>query len=523
MNSPSSKFNLLWLFLAGILSMFAFAPYHKSIFIIISLLILLWIYEESLSKSRKMHLYLGIACFAMGYFSAQLYWIFYSLNYIIKTGFIVAVIAQFAFSAVMAFFIGLAFFIFGHVRTKSIEVNYLFLFPSCWVLGEWLRGWVLTGFPWCDIGYTQISNHLLSGYFPVLGIYGVSWLTLSVIGFLFIVIYKRQNLLGNAPQITRGLRLSIVYFMLLAIIGYGLNNQQYTKPYGKQIKVALVQGNIDQETKWDSSKFLRNLDMYAKIIARTKADLIILPETAFPIFENNLPPYYLHDITALAKANGAELVIGMPQIINSAGDYASAAVEVSKPGHPYYAKTHLVPFGEFTPFPQLWGGLYHLFGLPMVGFSGGGLNQAPFVLANQKIAFNICYENGFANELVARAANATIMANISDMVWFGNTHAKDEHLQLSQARALENQRYFIQGTNTGSSAIIKPNGEIQSRLPDFESGVLIDYVQGVIGTTPYQRYANYPVIGGILFLLLLAIMVKIVLFYRHKYKHSHQV
>lgn len=523
MSNLSSKFNLLWLFLAGILSMFAFAPYHKSIFIIISILMLLWVYETSLSKNRKIYLHLGIACFAMGYFSAQLYWIFYSLNYIINTGFIIAVIAQLAFSVVMAFFISLAFFIFDYFRTKSLEINYLFIFPSCWVLGEWLRGWVLTGFPWCDVGYTQVGNYLLNGYFPVLGIYGVSWLTLSVIGFLFIVIYQRQNLLGNAPQITRSLRLSIVYFMLLAIIGYGLNNQQYTKPYGKQIKVALIQGNIDQETKWDSRKFLRNLDMYAKAIARTKADLIILPETAFPIFEDNLPPYYLNDITALAKANGAELVIGMPQIINAAGDYASAAVEVSKAGHPYYAKTHLVPFGEFTPLPQLWGGLYRLFGLPMVGFSGGSLNQKPFILANQKIAFNICYENGFASELVGRAANSTIMANISDLVWFGNTHAKDEHLQLSQARALENQRYFIQGTNTGSSAIIKPNGEIQSRLPDFESGVLIDYVQGVIGTTPYQRYANYPIIGGIFFLLFLIIMVKCISLYRAKHKRHSRV
>lgn len=516
MNNISSKLAPLWLFLAGILSMLAFAPFHKSIFIIISLLILLWVYEELLVQRKKRYLYLGVVCFGMGYFTAQLYWIFYSLNYIIQTGIIVAIISQLAFSGVMAFFIVLSFFLFSYVRTKSTEINYLFIFPSCWVLGEWLRGWVLTGFPWCDIGYSQVSNTLLSGYFPVLGIYGVSWITLSVIGFLFIVIRKRQNLLGNAPQITRAQRLSIVYFMLLALIGYSLNNKQYTEPYGRQIKVALIQGNIDQETKWDSRKFLRNLDMYARAIARTKADLIILPETAFPIFESNLPPYYLNDITALAKANGAELVIGMPQIINDDGDYASAAVDVSKPGHPYYAKTHLVPFGEFTPLAGVWGGLYRLFGLPMVGFSAGKLDQAPFVLASQKIAFNICYENGFANELVSRASNSTIMANISDLVWFGNTHAKNEHLQLSQARALENQRYFIQSTNTGSSAIIKPSGEIQSRLPDYESGVLIDYVQGRIGTTPYQHYTNYPIICGVLLLLILAAIIRAITFYRRR-------
>ena len=152
----------------------------------------------------------------------------------------------------------------------------------------------------------------------------------------------------------------------------------------------------------------------------------------------------------------------------------------------------------------------------MTGFSPGSYDQAPLTLANQKLAFNICYENGFGSELINSAAQSTLMVNLSDMVWFGDTIAEDQHLQISQARALENQRYFIQATSTGLTAIINSNGQVVTKLPDFEKNILQDYVQGRVGVTPYQRYGNYPII--ILSLMILGIAGLIRLFTARRMK-----
>lgn len=500
--------NYLFLMVAGAISVLAFAPFNRGLFIIISLFALLWFSADCLGDKTSRRLLVGGAAFAGGYFLAQLYWIFYSLYFIIHTGMIVAILSQVAFSGVMAIFTVLSLWLFRKTASKSLEFNYLFLFPSCWVLGEWLRGWIFTGFPWCDIGYTQVSNFLLTGFYPLIGNYGVSWLMLSIIGFLFIVVHNRQQILGSSPQIRRPQRLAIVYFMLLAISGYYLHDRQYTENYGKPTKVALVQGNISQSEKWDEYNFINNLNVYIDLIGKSKADLIILPETAIAALINDLPPHYLDDLVKLAKANNAQLVIGMPRVIDAQGNYVNSASVVSESGMPYYAKSHLVPFGEYIPLRHWFGNFYKFFNLPMVGFSADTHYQSPLVLANQKIAFNICYENGFASELLAPAREATLMANISDMVWYGNSIAKDEHLQISQARALENQRYFIQDTNTGNTAIINPAGQIQSRLPSFTRQVLIDYVQGRIGVTPYQKYGNYPLVILLIVCVLFALFLR---------------
>jgi apolipoprotein N-acyltransferase len=181
---------------------------------------------------------------------------------------------------------------------------------------------------------------------------------------------------------------------------------------------------------------------------------------------------------------------------------------LTNPAHPYYAKAHLVPYGEYIPAKWLLGPIYKSVALPMVGFSAGAAYQEPLVAANQKLAFNICYENGFNAELIQAAANSTIMVNLSDMVWYGSTIAKDEHLQISQARALENQRYFIQATNTGLSAIIKPDGKIQAVLPIFEKIILEDYVGGRIGMTPFEQYGNWLIIIWVSIIIILVFILR---------------
>jgi len=496
------------LMFSGAFAVFAFAPFNHGLCLLISMLLLLAYVDNAIVLKSKTNLLLGGYCFGFGYFVAQLYWFFSSIYIVIGAPLIIALLAIIICNAYLALYVLASVWLYKKFVTKSAEFNFLFLFPSTWVIGEWLRGWIITGFSWGDISYTQVDNYLLQGWFPLIGSYGVSWITMSIIGFLFIVIKNNKTFLsGDRKLITLTQRLAIIYFVILAITGYVIHDKQYTISYGKPTKVALVQGNITQTQKWSSKEILNTLGIYSSLISKAKADIVLLPETAFVVYDNYLPKHYLQDIISFAESNNAQLVIGMPKVINKKGDYVNAAVVVTDPQQKYYAKSHLVPYGEYTPYANLFSSFYSLIQLPMVGFSSGGKNQTPLVIANQKVAFNICYENGFGSELIDAAKEATLMINLSDMVWYGSTIAKDLHLQLSQARAMENQRYFVQETNTGLTAIVNPFGRVVAKLPEFRREILTDFVQGMIGVTPYQNYGNYPVIIICLLFIGLAILL----------------
>ena len=519
---------LLILIFAGAISIFAFAPFSNIFCIVLSVLVLLFILEKSSAtypkRSSSPHskkLFLLGYIFGLAYFNTQLYWAFYSLYVVIGTGFIVAILGQIFFTAYLALFMGFTALCYCKLKSKYCVFNLLVLFPSIWVLFEWLRSWLFSGFPWNEISYTQVNSNLLKGWFPLLGSYAVSWLTLSLCGALFIILQQIYNMSSFKSKATKKSKsslnlnvklttknrlfsLSIIYILVIFVIGNYIVTLKFTTPYGKPTSVALLQGNIEHESKWSSGELENNLAVYADMVAKTKADIVMIPETAISQFERYLPANYLLDLVNYAKANNAELVVGMPKIIDKYDNYVNAAIVLTNDKQPFYAKTHLVPYGEYIPFKSVIGSVYHLFNLPMVGFSAGAANQAPLVIAGQKLAFNICYENGFNTELIDAAKQSTIMANISDMVWYGDSIAEDQHLQISQARALENQRYFIQNTNTGLSAIINPFGEIQSRLPTFRRDVLYDVVQGRVGVTPFQRYGNYPVVIWCVLMLVIA-------------------
>ena len=168
---------------------------------------------------------------------------------------------------------------------------------------------------------------------------------------------------------------------------------------------------------------------------------------------------------------------------------------------PYYAKNHLVPFGEYKPLPAITERLYKVMDMPLSDFQKGGDNQAPLVMKDQKVAFNICYEDGFGDELIATAKRSTLLANISNMAWYGKSNAMYQQLQQSQARAMELGRYMVRATNTGATAIISPKGTIVAEAqPDTET-VLEGHVKGYIGENAlyesrrlnmaYQHFGRY--------------------------------
>lgn len=515
MNITNKKFtpylDSLILLVAGCISVFAFAPFNKSVLIMVSLVALLWVIDNQANDLSKRKILIYGFIYGLAYFNVQIYWIFYSLNSVIGAGFWVSLTAQVGFTIFLASYIVLAIFLYIRLKTGNKLLDYVLLFPVLWVLCEWLRGWFLGGFPWCEVGYSQVGNKLLNGFYPLLGSYSVSLITLTFSGIILLVM--QANGVLNKQTTDSSLRknvfrISIIYCSAVLALGSVLSSIEYTMPYGKPISVALIQGNVSETAKWSSDYAL---DVYAKAIKETKADIVMIPETAISEFAEELPEGYLAFIINAAKKNSANLIVGMPTIIDKYNNYQNRAILLTDPKQPYYAKYHLVPYGEYIPAKWLLGPIYKHILLPMVDFSPGKAYQAPLVVNNEKLAFNICYENGFATEISPAAANSTLMVNLSDMVWYGKTIAMNEHLQMSQVRALENQRTFIQSTNTSITAIIDPFGNVQAQLPIFKYGVLKNFVQGRVGHTPFENYGNYPII--MLCLLILGLIIA----YRKKF------
>ena len=487
---------ILLLIIAGLISLFAFAPYNVLLCTITPFLI---IFAIEYPKTNK-NLFALCLLYGYSYFVIQIYWIFYFLYFVINAGIFVTALAVIFFPLYLALYPAFALFSFHKLKTNFITFNYLVLFPSLWVLFEWIRGFALGGYSWSNIGLIGVNYGFLRGYYPLVGEYGVSWIIISIIAALYLIVAR---LLGKINISKMEYRLTTIYLAILIIIGSSLQDIHYTKPYGKAINVALIQGNIGVGTKWTGSN---SLDVYLEAIKNTKADIVMIPETGISQFASTLPYGYLDSLESYAKSNNEALILGMPVIIDKQNNYVNAAIVLTNKGHPYYAKRHLVPYGEYIPAKWILGPLYHLINLPMVGFSPGGDKQPLLIVANQKLAFNICYENGFGSELIEDAKNSTLMVNLSDMVWYGTTIAMDQHLELSRARALENQRYFIQETNTSITAIITPDGEIQSQLPVFKRETLKDSVQGMVGITPYQLLGNWLIIS---FCILICVIVSI--------------
>ena len=501
----------LLVFLAGLLSVFAYAPFNFMPAIVLSLLVLVFVLQtQGVIFSKSQFFNLGFI-YGIGFFASQLYWIFYSLYVVIDTGLIVAVIGFIAFIGFLSLYIGVCCYLFSVLKTRFVAYNLIFLLPSLWVICEWLRGFIFTGFAWSDIAYTQVTNQFFRGVFAVLGSYGVSFILASIIGALYIVAYTSFKQFHRHSLAYNNLRLAIIYLVLIFLGCSLIKDNSYTGRYGKAVSVALLQGNVQQSAKWNSNDFLH---IYHDLIAKAQADVIITPETAMSSFAEYLPAGYLANLITMAKAKNASLLVGMPLVVDKANNYVNAAVNVTATGAPYYAKRHLVPFGEFIPLKGLLSSLYKVISLPLVGLSSGEAKQSPLILAQQKFAVNICYENGFNSELIANAKAASVLANLSDMIWYGKTIAAAEHLQLSQARALENQRYFIQTTNDGITAIINPYGQIQAQLKPFTRDILIGNIYGMVGVTPFENFGNYPIILICLFFSLVAMISSVYLYLR---------
>ena len=452
---------LLLAFLSGLATIFAFAPYNYSSVLVISLLILLYLLDHTENP------FLIGVFYGFGYF-LKLYWIATALTITLNLNLYFSYLIIIILLLILSLYIALSCFLFVKLKTGSAVFNSLVLFPSIWVLCEWMRGWLFTGFAWNDIGYSQSMHHLFQGIYPLFGNYAVSWILLSIIGAVYVCVDN----------------MSVVFTYIIIVFSFLLltMNHAYTHFIKhKPIHIALIRQNIGFE-KWLNNIY-KTLASYTSIISHIHTDLIITPETSFPYPFLKLP---LKDINQLHMSHSTLLLGGVH-------DYNShtfnSAILVAKDGHiQYYNKVHLVPYGEYFPFKQFLNFIYKFYNINSGGFIKGTMYQPPLQLRDYSIATNICYENIFNDELIWRARQANLIVNMSEFLWYKGSIAKDQFLQISQVRALENQRYLVSASNYGYSFIIDNQGHVIKKKSN--KGVLYATVPLMSGVTPFEHYGN---------------------------------
>lgn len=419
------------------------------------------------ANSPKEGLLTGLS-FGLGFFLCGVSWVYVSLSVFGGMPWWLAGPAAFLFCAVMALFPMIAGWLFKRAEPGGYWQQAL-LFAALIATVDWLRSWIFTGFPWLAVGYSQSAPSPLAGYAPLLGVHGLS-LLVALSGALLV-----------------RWRPALSVMALLAIGGFGLRQVAWTHPAGEPVSVALIQGNIPQEMKFRPDAFIRTLDLYRDLIEAHPAQLTLLPETALPIFLDQLPPDYIDELKRLARRQNGDLIVGT--LTGDAGGYYNSAISLGTQPLQVYSKNHLVPYGEFIPPGFDW--FMKFADIPMSSFSRGPELQAPLAVAGQRVAVNICYEDVFGEEIIRPLPEAGILANLSNTAWFGHSLAQPQHLQIAQMRAAETGRPMLRATNTGMTAIVTANGDVQAALPAFTTGVLKGEIRAYSGMTPYARYGNW--------------------------------
>ena len=466
--------------LLGALSVFGFAPYNFSLLPVLTLAG--WFALLHAYPAARAARYLGFA-FGFGYFAAGIGWLYISLNHYGGVPAAFAVLAVALFAAYLGLFP--LFAAWCAARIGGAPWLRLLLLPAAFGLAEWLRGWLFTGFPWLSAGYAQIPAGWLSGFAPLFGIYGVTYLVALSAALLVLAV------IGSG----RSRVLPMLVLLLLWATGALLGRVAWTQPQGAPLSVALLQGNIPQDRKWQESELAATFERYRQLVLAAREQLIVLPETALPIFLHDIPGEYLDALRVHARQRGADVLLGVPALTPDGQQYHNTVTSLGTAPQQMYRKIHLVPFGEFIPFKALLGSVYQLLSIPLTDFAAGDAGQQPILVAGQRLLLNICYEDVFGEELLDRVADTTIMLNVTNDAWYDRSPAAWQHLQISQARALETGRYMLRATNTGMTAIIDQHGHLLKLAPWFTEQSLSGVAQGYRGTTPYVRMGNWPVVA----------------------------
>ncbi len=447
----------------GAVSVFGFAPFEFFPLPIFALALLFRLWQRN--ASPRTAAWFGF-CYGLGFFLSGVSWVYVSLHDVGGMAAPIALAATLGFCMYLALFPAIAGYLYRRLASADFSRNVLLL-AGLWTLTEWLRGWLLTGFPWLSLGYSQTSPSPLAGYAAVLGVYGIGFLAALIAAVLSLDTRQRHGWLT---------------IVALLATGYLLRGMDWTQPSGQPLTVSLLQGNVAQSLKWEPERLPLSVDTYTRLARDNPAALTVLPETAIPLFFDQIPRETLQTLL-----QHGDLLIGAAARHRDGG-YVNGAIAITKDGVVSYAKRHLVPFGEYVPPGFSW--FFDLVRIPMSNFSAGPTVQAPLPIGGQSVAPNICYEDLFGEEILPNLPAATLLINLSNTAWFGDSLAQPQHLQIARLRAMESGRMMLRATNTGITAAIAPDGRVLGQLPPFTAGALRVEAQGFTGLTPYARWGN---------------------------------
>ncbi len=472
--------------LAGALVTLSLAPFSLLFCAPLSAAGLYWLLE----RGRASHFALGW-CFGAGMFGSGASWVYVSIHEFGYTSIPLAAVLTALFCGGLALCSAITWALYGWIklRSKPSRFNQLLLFACLWMLGEWLRTWLLTGFPWLFVGYSH-TEAWLAPWAPLVGVYGIS-LVIALSGACLAQLLMDWRDSDGAAAARRQVGITTALAASLWLLAPLLGTLNWTEAYDEPQRTSLVQANISQHDKWRPEKLASTLTLYQDLSEPHWQDsqLLIWPEAAIPRFYQHLNPFF-DALDATASAHDSALLTGVPtRSTHDNAVYNSMVTAGDAEG--VYHKQRLVPFGEYVPFARVLGGLLAFFELPVSTMHGGDSNQGALRIHNYQSRPLICYEVVYPGLSARTAQQSDVLITVSNDAWFGRSFGPIQHLQMAQMRALENGRYMLRGTGSGVSAIIDASGHIVARTELFEQDVLSGEFRLMRGTTPWMQYGYW--------------------------------
>nr|BET44384.1 MAG: apolipoprotein N-acyltransferase [Candidatus Aschnera chinzeii] len=467
----------------GTLSFSPFDIWPTAIISIIGLNYL--IINKSNTEGFFIALWWGIGLFGFG-----INWIYISIIYYTNISYSLGVIIITVLIIYLSLYPGIFAYIINTYYKKCNIYRLLFASPVIWHITEYLRGIILTGFPWLQFGYTQIDGPL-KNIAPLFGVEMIT-ITMVIISNSLILSIKEKKVIY------------VIFGIIILIIPKIIMNYKWITPLNdKKIHLVLVQGNIDQNIKWQKNYLFNNINTYIKLSKPyfNLNKIIVWPESAIVINEADISSW-LKYFDKMLKIHNTVLITGIittnnikNENINFFNSIISLGNEIAynyQTNNRYY-KHHLVPFGEYIPFHVILKSIFKNINIPMSNFINGKYKQKQLIAGKFKLTPSICYESILGNQIKDNfKPNTDFILTITNDAWFRDSHGPWQHLQMTRMRALELGRPLVQASNNGITAIIKPNGDIQNKIPQFKRTVLIDELIPTTGITPFSYYGNLP-------------------------------
>lgn len=470
--------NAFFALLLGAFAILAYAPFGVSAVMLISLSGLFWLWTKA--TSARYFIQIGL-WFGLGFFGVGVSWLMSSMYIYSGMSMALSLLATFIFILFLSLYFAFAGWVVSLLyQPEKIGLSVALIMPTVWTFFELIRASLLGGFPFLMTGNTHLFTWL-DGYAPVFGVIGVSFAVSLTAGLLVWMFLARNWLFPSLLMFT-------IWFA-----GLGFKDEPWVEKAGSTVDVALLQGNVSQDKKWQPDYFLPTLKTYIGLTKENmSADVIVWPETAIPAYFDVAQKGVLYSFLEDAKLLQKDILLGTITRNKETGEYFNALVNARDPSM-VYEKHHLVPFSEFFPFSGMFKVLSNLFDIPFSEFSAGTENPQPMELAGKKVGLSICYEMAFGAELARNLHDSQFLITVSNDAWFADTLQPYQQRQDVQMRALELGREIVRSTNTGLTIHAGIDGSIVAEIPAYEVGALRAEVQPYQGQTPFVKWQNKPI------------------------------